>query len=93
MMLTNTKSVLYGMQTVVPYFKTQNHGQVINVSSVLGRLPRNSDISMYSAAKHAVNSLTSNMRTDVHNEGFPDIQIRYNAAKTNYLTSMVQSHF
>lgn len=39
MISLNTKSVLYGMQTAVPYFKTQKKGQVINVSSLLGRLP------------------------------------------------------
>lgn len=39
MFLVNTKSVLYGMQTVVPYFKQQKKGQVVNVSSLLGRVP------------------------------------------------------
>jgi NADP-dependent 3-hydroxy acid dehydrogenase YdfG len=37
MMTFNVKSVLYGMQTVVPYFKEQKSG-VINVSSLLGRV-------------------------------------------------------
>ena len=42
MMLVNTKSALYGMQTVIPYFKTRSDGgsgHVINVSSLLGRVP------------------------------------------------------
>lgn len=39
MISINTKSVLYGMQTIVPYFKERREGQVINVSSLLGRTP------------------------------------------------------
>ncbi|KAL6068806.1 SDR family oxidoreductase [Balamuthia mandrillaris] len=75
MMLVNCKSVLYGMQTVVPYFKQQGRGHLINVSSVLGRLPFASIRSAYSAAKHAVNSLTCTMRMDLLREGFQDIHV------------------
>lgn len=39
MISINTKSVLYGMQTIVPYFKERREGHVINVSSMLGRVP------------------------------------------------------
>lgn len=45
MMLVNTKSALYGMQTAVRHFKAlatdaaPARGHVINVSSLLGRLP------------------------------------------------------
>jgi NADP-dependent 3-hydroxy acid dehydrogenase YdfG len=72
----NTKSVLLGMQTVLPYFKERKAGQVINVSSLLARLPFNAPIrAMYSASKAAVNSLTCSARTDIHAEGFHDIQV------------------
>lgn len=47
MISLNTKSVLYGMQTIVPYFKQVGEGQVINVSSLLGRTPVASFRSMY----------------------------------------------
>jgi NADP-dependent 3-hydroxy acid dehydrogenase YdfG len=47
MISINTKSVLYGMQTIVPYFKERNAGQVINVSSMLGRTPFASIRAMY----------------------------------------------
>src|SRR5215831_6503960 len=33
------KSVIYGMQTIIPYFKKHGKGQVINVSSFLGKVP------------------------------------------------------
>lgn len=75
MMLNNCKSVLYGMQTVVPYYKTQGKGQVINVSSLLGRMPMASVRAMYSASKASMNSLTTNMRVDLHTEGFDNIQV------------------
>lgn len=75
MMLTNTKSVLYGMQTVVPYFKERGAGHIINVSSFLGKVPFASFRSAYSASKAAMNSLTVNTRVDLKNEGFNDIHV------------------
>src|SRR3954469_5371035 len=38
-MLVNVKSALYGMQEVVPHFQARGTGHVINVSSMLGRIP------------------------------------------------------
>jgi len=73
MISINTKSVLYGMQTVVPYFKERGEGQIINVGSLLGRTPVNSMRAMYSASKAAMASLTCNMRVDLQNEGFDKI--------------------
>ncbi len=65
MMLVNVKSALYGMQTVLPYFKERGRGHIINISSMLGRVPFASIRSAYSAAKHALNSLTANFRMDL----------------------------
>jgi short-subunit dehydrogenase len=64
MMRINVKSALYGMQTIVPHFKSQNHGHLINVSSMLGRVPFAPIRSAYSASKHFLNSLTANMRME-----------------------------
>ena len=75
MMSYNCKSVLYGMQTIIPYYKTQGKGQVINVSSLLGRMPMASVRAMYSASKASMNSLTANMRVDLQTEGFNEIQV------------------
>lgn len=66
MMLVNVKSALYGMQVVLPHFKERGRGHIINVSSMLGRVPFASIRSAYSAAKHALNSLTANLRMDLH---------------------------
>jgi short-subunit dehydrogenase len=65
MIAVNVKSALYGIQTIVPYFATQGCGHLINISSFLGRVPIASPRSAYSAAKAALNSLTTNLRMDL----------------------------
>lgn len=74
MMQVNVKSALYGMQEVLPHFKARGEGQIINVSSMLGRMPLALQRSAYSASKHFLNSLTANFRTEVH-ATHPGIQI------------------
>jgi NAD(P)-dependent dehydrogenase (short-subunit alcohol dehydrogenase family) len=74
MMLVNVKSVLYGMQTVLPHFQERGRGHIINISSMLGRVPFFSARSAYSAAKHAMNALTANFRMDLA-EKWPDIHV------------------
>jgi NADP-dependent 3-hydroxy acid dehydrogenase YdfG len=74
MMRVNVKSVLYGMQEVLPHFQSRGEGQVINVSSMLGRIPFATFRSAYSAAKHYMNALTANFRAEVQ-ETYPKIQI------------------
>ena len=65
MMLVNVKSALYGMQEVLPHFKARGEGQVVNISSMLGRLPHAVNRSAYNGAKHFLNALTANFREEV----------------------------
>lgn len=74
MILVNVKSALYGMQAVLPYFKQRGEGHIINISSMLGRVPMAPIRSAYSAAKHFLNSLTANLREEIH-VTHPNIQI------------------
>ncbi len=74
MMLINVKSAMYGMQEVLPHFKARGDGQIINVSSMLGRMPFALVRSAYSGSKHFLNSLTANFRTEVQ-ATHPGIQI------------------
>jgi NADP-dependent 3-hydroxy acid dehydrogenase YdfG len=74
MIKVNVKSVVYGMQAVVPHFQQRGKGHLINISSFLGRVPLVSFRSIYSAAKAAVNSLTANLRMDLK-AGYPDIHV------------------
>jgi short-subunit dehydrogenase len=69
----NVKSALYGIQAVVPYFIRRGVGHLINVSSFLGRVPVASFRSAYSAAKAALNSLTTNLQMDLREH--PDIHV------------------
>jgi short-subunit dehydrogenase len=74
MMLVNVKSVLYGMQAIVPHFIERGRGQIVNVSSFLSRVPMASIRAGYSAAKAALNSLTANARMDLA-ASHPDIHV------------------
>jgi len=74
MMLVNVKSALYGMQEVLPHFKSRNSGQIINISSLLGRVPAFLPRAAYSASKHFLNSLTANFRAEVQ-ATHPGIQV------------------
>lgn len=73
MMLVNVKTAVYGMQAVLPHFKQRGRGHVINVSSMLGRVPFAVFRSAYSGAKHFLNAITANFRDEVK-ATHPDIQ-------------------
>jgi short-subunit dehydrogenase len=72
-MLINVKSALYGMQAVLPHFKARGDGHVINISSLLGRIPFATIRSAYCGAKHFLNALTSMLRAEVQ-QTHPGIQ-------------------
>ncbi|MGE5175964.1 MAG: SDR family oxidoreductase [Hyphomicrobiales bacterium] len=86
MMLVNVKSALYGIQAVLPHFMERGKGHVINVSSMLGRVPWVSMRSAYSAAKHALNALTANLRMDLR-VTYPGIHV------TTVLPGVVATEF
>jgi NAD(P)-dependent dehydrogenase (short-subunit alcohol dehydrogenase family) len=74
MMTTNVKSVLYGVQAVIPHFRARQRGHLITVSSMLGRISMAPIRSAYSAAKAAVNSLMTSLRLELKPE-FPEIHV------------------
>lgn len=74
MILVNVKSVLYGMQTALTHFKERRRGHIVNVSSMLGRVPFASIRSAYAASKAAMNSLTANLRMELR-AAWPDIHV------------------
>lgn len=65
MMRDNVKSALYGVQSILPHFKSRGTGQIVNVSSLLGRVPYVPFRSAYSAAKHALNAITASLRLEL----------------------------
>jgi short-subunit dehydrogenase len=60
----NVTSALYGMQEILPHFKERNAGQIINISSLLGRIPFVPFRSAYTGAKHFLNALTASFRAE-----------------------------
>ena len=74
MMAVNVKSALYGMQAIVPHFMERGQGHIINVSSMLGRIPFATFRSAYNASKSALNALTANLRMDLSVD-YPKINV------------------
>jgi NADP-dependent 3-hydroxy acid dehydrogenase YdfG len=72
-MRLNVQSALYGMQEVLPHFKSRDAGHVINISSLLGRVPFVVNRSAYCGAKHFLNALTATFRAEVQ-QTHPGIQ-------------------
>jgi short-subunit dehydrogenase len=73
-MLINVKSALYGIQAVLPHMKESGDGQIINISSMLGRIPFAIPRSAYNGAKHFLNAITANLRAELA-ESHPGIVI------------------
>jgi NADP-dependent 3-hydroxy acid dehydrogenase YdfG len=65
MIRDNVKSALYGVQAILPHFRARGEGQIVNVSSMLGRVPFAPFRSAYSAAKHALNAITACLRMEL----------------------------
>jgi short-subunit dehydrogenase len=73
MMRINVKSALYGCQEILPHFRSRGVGHLINISSMLGRMPHAVHRSAYNGAKHFLNALTANFRSEIQ-QPFPGIQ-------------------
>jgi NADP-dependent 3-hydroxy acid dehydrogenase YdfG len=74
MMRVNVKSALYGMQEILPHLIERGSGQIINVSSMLGRVPSATFRSAYNGAKAFLNAITANLREELR-ETHPGIQV------------------
>ena len=74
MIRVNVKSALYGMQEILPHFRERGRGQIVNVSSMLGRLPFATMRSAYNGAKHFLNAITTNFRDELR-QSAPGIEV------------------
>ena len=74
MMRVNVRSALYGVQEILPHFAERGAGHVINVSSMLGRVPMAPMRSAYNGAKHFLNAITANLRDELR-ESHPGVQV------------------
>jgi NAD(P)-dependent dehydrogenase (short-subunit alcohol dehydrogenase family) len=74
MIRDNVKSALYGMQAVLPHMKERGSGTIVNVASMLGRVPFATIRSAYCAAKAALISLGETLRFELAKD-FPRIRV------------------
>ena len=69
---TNVYGAMYGARAVMPVFRRQHAGVLINVSSILGKVSH-PYVPSYVISKHAVQGLSETLRTTFADE--PDIHI------------------
>jgi 3-hydroxy acid dehydrogenase / malonic semialdehyde reductase len=83
MLDTNVKGLLNVSKEIIPILKEQEHGHIINISSIAGKTvyPRGN---VYCASKHAVDALTQAMRIDLLNYGIKVTSINPGAAETEF---------
>jgi NADP-dependent 3-hydroxy acid dehydrogenase YdfG len=65
MMRSNVEMALYGMQEVLAHVQDAGRGHVVTISSMLWRAPFALQRSADRGAKHVLNALTANFRTEV----------------------------
>jgi NAD(P)-dependent dehydrogenase (short-subunit alcohol dehydrogenase family) len=74
MVRDNLKSALYGMQAVLPHLKQRGQGVIVNVSSMLARVPFVSVRAAYSAAKAGLGALTDALRLELARD-WPGVRV------------------
>jgi NAD(P)-dependent dehydrogenase (short-subunit alcohol dehydrogenase family) len=69
---TNVIGAMYGARAVLPVFKRQHHGVLVNVSSILGKVGQ-PYVPSYVVSKFALRGLTETLRTALADE--PEIHV------------------
>jgi NAD(P)-dependent dehydrogenase (short-subunit alcohol dehydrogenase family) len=80
----NVMAVIKTMQSVMPYFRQQRSGNIINISSIAGFAP-GIGWAMYAATKYAVTGLTEVMAEDVKEFGVKVTVVAPGAFRTEFL--------
>ncbi|WP_434341786.1 SDR family oxidoreductase [Mycoplasma putrefaciens] len=83
---TNIKGVINGMDAVLPSMLKQNHGTVVNISSVAGRYTYE-NLAIYNGSKFAVNAITQQVRRELAHSNIRFTLIEPAIVKTNLLSS------
>jgi NAD(P)-dependent dehydrogenase (short-subunit alcohol dehydrogenase family) len=74
MIAVNLKSALYAMQAIVPHFQSRGRGHLVDVSTMLARIPFVPTRSVYMAAKAALGSLSETLRMELAQK-HPEIRV------------------
>ena len=80
----NVMAVIKTMQSVMPYFREQKSGNIINISSIAGFAP-GIGWAMYAATKYAVTGLSEVMAEDVREFGIKVTVVAPGAFRTGFL--------
>ena len=80
---TNVKGLLYVTKAIVPHFKRNKKGHIINIASIAGKevYPGGN---VYCATKHAVDALSKAMRIDLVSHGIKVSNLAPGAAETEF---------
>lgn len=80
----NVFAVIRTMQSVMPYFRAQKSGNIINISSIAGFAPA-TGWAMYASTKYAVTGLSEVMAEDVKELGVKVTVVAPGAFRTDFL--------
>jgi 3-hydroxy acid dehydrogenase / malonic semialdehyde reductase len=83
MLDTNVKGLLHVSKLIIPYFKEQGKGHIVNIGSIAGKEVYAAG-NVYCASKHAVDALTQGMRIDLLPYHIKVTQIAPGAAETEF---------
>ena len=80
---TNLKGLLYVTKAIVPFFKANRKGHIINIASIGGKevYPGGN---VYCATKHAVDALSRAMRIDLVSHGIKVSNLAPEQQKQNF---------
>ena len=86
---TNLFGALECLQAIVPIFRTQRGGTIINISSIVGHLPI-PYMGAYSATKHALNAISEAARLELERESIRVINVCPGRIQTNFGVNTVK---
>lgn len=86
---TNLFGAIECMQAVVPFFKAQGRGTIVNISSIVGHLPV-PHMGAYSATKHALNAISEAARLELEPQGIRVISVCPGRIQTNFGANTVK---
>lgn len=79
------------VQAVVPHMRVQKSGMIVNVGSIAGKLTV-PWLTIYSASKFAMGSLTSGLRMELQREGIQALQVCPGYVNTRFQMNALGTH-
>lgn len=80
---TNVYGMIRMIKAVLPYMRNQKEGRIINISSILGKIPA-PFMALYSSTKHAVEGYSESLDHEIRQFGIRSILIEPAYTKTQF---------